>query len=65
MNVHTAPNLRSRILQGDWATIRDDYHWHLEIVAQPERVNRLGGIFVNETAPESVAAGLRAAWDRR
>src|SRR2546423_15702882 len=63
--LHTAPNLRSRILQGDQATIRDDYHWHLEIVAQPERVNRLGGIFVNETAPESVAAGLRAAWDRR
>ena len=24
--LHTAPNLRSRILQGDWATIRDDYH---------------------------------------
>ena len=65
MALHTAPNLRSRILQGDWATIRDDYHWHIEIVAQPERLNRLGGIFINETAPESVAAGLRAAWDRR
>ena len=65
MALHTAPNLRSRILQGDWATIRDDYHWHIEIVAQPERVNRLGGIFINETAPESVAAGLRAAWDKR
>src|SRR5262249_22047541 len=25
MVLHTAPNLRSRILQGDWATIRDDY----------------------------------------
>src|SRR6266850_2895682 len=65
MALHTAPNLRSRILQGDWATIRDDYHWHIEIVAQPERVNRLGGIFINESAPESVAAGLRAAWERR
>jgi galactose-1-phosphate uridylyltransferase len=65
MALHTAPNLRSRILQGDWATIRDDYHWHIEIVAHPERVNRLGGIFINETAPESVAAGLRATWDRR
>ena len=65
MVVHTAPNLRSRILQGDWATIRDDYHWHIEIIAQPERINRLGGIFVNETAPETTAATLRAAWERR
>ena len=50
--LHTAPNLRSRILQGDWATIRDDYHWHIEIVTQPERANRVGGIFINETPPE-------------
>src|SRR5437899_308160 len=56
MVLHTAPNLRSRILQGDWATIRDDYHWHLEVVVQPEHVNRVGGIFVNETPPEVSAA---------
>jgi UDPglucose--hexose-1-phosphate uridylyltransferase len=62
MSLHTAPNLRSRILQGDWATIRDDYHWHLEVIAQPERINRLGGIFINETAPEVTAAALREAW---
>jgi UDPglucose--hexose-1-phosphate uridylyltransferase len=62
MVLHTAPNLRSRILQGDWATIRDDYHWHIEILAQPERVNRLGGIFINETAPETTAADLREVW---
>ena len=62
MVLHTAPNLRSRILQGDWATIRDDYHWHIEIVAQPERVNRLGGIFINEVAPEVTAKVLRDAW---
>jgi UDPglucose--hexose-1-phosphate uridylyltransferase len=64
MVVHTAPNLRSRILQGDWATIRDDYHWHIEIVTQPERGNRVGGIFVNETAPEATAAQLRQSWER-
>jgi UDPglucose--hexose-1-phosphate uridylyltransferase len=63
MALHTAPNLRSRILQGDWATIRDDYHWHLEILGQPERVNRLGGIFINETAPEVTTTELRKAWD--
>lgn len=64
MTVHSAPNLRSRILQGDWATIRDDFHWHLEIVTQPERANRVGGIFVNETAPETAAAQLREKWER-
>src|SRR2546425_7172282 len=64
MVLHTAPNLRSRILQGDWATIRDDYHWHLEIVVQPEQANRVGGIFVNEALPEVSAARLRDAWPR-
>ena len=62
MVLHTAPNLRSRILQGDWATIRDDYHWHIEVVASPERVNRVGGIYVNETPPEKTAADLRASF---
>ena len=61
--LHTAPNLRSRILQGDWATIRDDYHWHVEIVIEPERMNRIGGIFVTEKSPEAAAAELREAWD--
>jgi UDPglucose--hexose-1-phosphate uridylyltransferase len=60
--LHTAPNLRSRILQGDWATIRDDYHWHIEVVTQPERANRVGGIFVTEKPPETTAGELRAAW---
>jgi len=36
----------------DWATIRDDYHWHIEIIPEPEHANRIGGIFVNETRPE-------------
>ncbi len=63
MVLHTAPNLRSRILQGDWATIRDDYHWHLEIVVHPERANRVGGIFVTEKFPEATAAELRDAWE--
>jgi UDPglucose--hexose-1-phosphate uridylyltransferase len=61
MVLHTAPNLRSRILQGDWATIRDDYHWHLEILPEPERANRVGGIYINETPPEATAAELRSA----
>ena len=59
--VHTAPNVRSRILLGEWATIRDDYHWHLEIAVRPEAANRVGGIFVNETPPEESALRLREA----
>jgi UDPglucose--hexose-1-phosphate uridylyltransferase len=62
LQLHNAPNLRSRILQGEWSTIRDDYHWHIEIVVEPERANRVGGVFVNEQPPEQCAADLRAAW---
>jgi UDPglucose--hexose-1-phosphate uridylyltransferase len=62
MVLHNAPNLRSRIMQGDWATIRDDYHWHIEILTPPERLNQIGGIYVNETPPEVAAADLRDAW---
>lgn len=62
MALHTAPNLRSKILQGEWATIGDDYHWHLEIMVQPERGNRVGGVFVNELPPEEAARQLRDAW---
>jgi UDPglucose--hexose-1-phosphate uridylyltransferase len=61
--LHTAPNLRSRILQGEWTTIRDDYHWHLEVIGQPERTNRVGGILITETPPEQTAAELKEAWD--
>lgn len=62
MVLHTAPNLRSKILHGEWATIAHDYHWHLEISVRPERGTRLGGIFVNELPPEQAAVELRSAW---
>jgi UDPglucose--hexose-1-phosphate uridylyltransferase len=61
MALHTAPNVRSRILLGEWATIRDDYHWHVEVAVRPEAANRVGGIFVNETPPEEAALRLREA----
>jgi hypothetical protein len=64
MALHTAPNLRSKILQGEWATIADDYHWHLEISVWPERGNRVGGIFVNELPPEAAVDQLRSAWSQ-
>ena len=62
LTLHTAPNLGAKILQDEWATIADDYHWHLEIVVQPERATRVGGIAVNEVPPEEAAHRLREAW---
>jgi UDPglucose--hexose-1-phosphate uridylyltransferase len=62
LSLHTAPNLRSKILMGEWATVRDDYHWHLEIVPGPGRANRVGGILVNEVPPEDFARQLRDRW---
>lgn len=62
LSLHTAPNLQSKVLQGEWVTIRDDFHWHLEVVIRPERANRVGGIFVNELLPEEAARRLREAW---
>lgn len=60
--LHTAPNLQSKVLRGDWATVAADYHWHIEIVPRPERRNRVGGIYVNEVPPEEGAKKLRDAW---
>jgi UDPglucose--hexose-1-phosphate uridylyltransferase len=62
MVIHNAPNQRSRVMKGDWATIHDDYHWHIEVITHLERINRVGGIYVNELPPETAAAALREAW---
>ena len=62
LQMHNAPNLRSRILQGEGATLRDDYHWHIEIQVTPERANRVGGIYITEKTPEASAEELRRAW---
>jgi UDPglucose--hexose-1-phosphate uridylyltransferase len=61
--LHNVPNTRSRVMKGDWATIQDDYHWHIEILTHLELINRVGGIYVNELPPESAAASLRDTWD--
>ena len=60
--LHTAPNLEMKVLPSEWATVRDDFHWHIEITPQPERANRVGGIYVNERPPEEAAARLREGW---
>jgi UDPglucose--hexose-1-phosphate uridylyltransferase len=61
--LHNVPNLRSRVMKSDWATIQDDYHWHFEVLTHLDRINRVGGIYVNEWPPETAAAALRDAWD--
>lgn len=62
MTLNTAPNVAVKILPGEWSTIADDYHWHLEVTLDPYRRARIGGIYVNETPPEVAAKRLRDAW---
>jgi UDPglucose--hexose-1-phosphate uridylyltransferase len=63
MTLYTAPNRASRLLAGEWSTLVDDFHWHVEVVPNPERLTRVGGIVVNETPPEEAVRRLRAAWE--
>jgi len=62
MTLSTTPNVAAKILPGEWSTIADDYHWHLEITLDPYRRARVGGIYVNETPPEEAARLLRDSW---
>jgi UDPglucose--hexose-1-phosphate uridylyltransferase len=62
MTLYTAPNLAAKILPGEWTTIADDYHWHLEVTLDPYRRARVGGIYINETPPEEAARRLRQEW---
>ena len=64
MTLNTAPNRNAKVLPGEWATVADDYHWHIEVTPQLERLTRVGGIYVNETPPEEAARRLREAWSQ-
>jgi UDPglucose--hexose-1-phosphate uridylyltransferase len=64
MTLYTAPNVGVKILPGEWATIADDYHWHLEVTLDPYRRARIGGIYISEMPPEEAAKTLRDAWPR-
>jgi UDPglucose--hexose-1-phosphate uridylyltransferase len=59
MTLHTAPNLAVKIVQGEWDTIERDYHWHLEILVQPEHAKWVAGIDVTDMLPEEAARILR------
>jgi UDPglucose--hexose-1-phosphate uridylyltransferase len=60
--VHTAPNRFPRA--GYWATIEEDFHWHIEIF--PKLIKMAGfewgtGFYINPVAPEDAARELREA----
>jgi UDPglucose--hexose-1-phosphate uridylyltransferase len=59
ITLHTAPNLAVKIVQGEWDTIERDYHWHLEILVEPERAIGVSGIAVTDMLPEEAARILR------
>src|SRR6202158_1095817 len=63
MVLYTAPNQAAKLVPGEWSTIAEDYHWHLEITPSPDRLSRIGGIHVNDLAPEEAARRLREAWN--
>ncbi len=62
--VHTEPNLQaSKPTPGWWSTIRDDYHWHIEIqpdVAGKRRFLGTEGFHFNPIPAEQAALVLRA-----
>ena len=63
--LHTAPNIEARGRRGDyWYTLKDDFHWHLEVLPRLTQVAGFEwgtGLFINPTAPEDAAGYLRDA----
>src|SRR3990170_1190192 len=57
-----AANEAAKVLPTEWSTIAEDYHWHIEVTPTPERLGRVGGIYINETPPEEAARKLRETW---
>ncbi len=63
MVLFTAPNQAAKLLPGEWSSIAEDYHWHLEITPSPDRLSLVGGIHVNDLPPEEAVERLRRAWE--
>lgn len=61
--LHDAPNERAERPAGEWTTLREDFHWHLEILPRTPRLARLQReeeFYENPVPPEEAAAALRA-----
>lgn len=59
--LHTGPNRTFR-RGGAWKTLDEDYHWHIEIMPHPTRIDGFEwgtGFYINSTTPEKAAESLR------
>ncbi|MGD9807304.1 MAG: DUF4931 domain-containing protein [Deferribacterales bacterium] len=65
MVVHTSPPVVKRPSQpGYWTSIKEDFHWHIEITPRLSGVAGFEtgtGFYINSVAPESAAEFLRGA----
>ena len=63
MILHTTPNLGAKFERGDhWRTLREDFHWHFEIVPLRQASARsyfLKEVYYNSVLPERAAEELR------
>ena len=62
--LHTAPFRRAEHKGTHWKTVKDDYHWHFEIMPRLTRVAGFEwgtGFYINPTPPEDAAKYLRDA----
>ncbi len=62
--LHTSPFRRRKTRSGYWATIEEDYHWHLEII--PRLTSQAGfewgtGFYICSISPEESAKYLKEA----
>ena len=62
--LHTAPFRRPEGKSGRWKTVKEDYHWHFEIMPRLTRVAGFEwgtGFYINPTPPEDAATYLQQA----
>jgi UDPglucose--hexose-1-phosphate uridylyltransferase len=59
--IHSAPNLNVRPRTGDYTTIREDFHWHIEILVRTTiwaGFEQGSGIYINPLNPTDAARYL-------
>ena len=61
LTLHTAPNEAMRLLDDEWHTLPEDYHWHIEIAPGGHSRESVGGFSLNPLSPETAARLLRDA----
>ena len=63
--LHTTPNQNAKFERSDqWQTLKEDFHWHFEILPEPaarERSSILKEVYYNSLLPERAADELRGS----